>query len=315
VEVSMIYRARHRLIWAGTVVGFLVLPSTATYAQCWGDQAKTRGYANASLLASGKELADHLGDAEIRILDARSPEVYAAGHIPGAINLPIPEITRTINNVPGMLASIVELEEALGRRGVTRNSQVVIYDDFGGDQATRLFWALDYLGHSRVSVLQGGFGLWQHEGRPISREVPKVNTVRYKAQPQSDRLADRTWVRARLQDASVVLVDARSPGEFEGKVPGRDVKRPGHIPGAVNVDWVRNLTTAEPRQFRAAEELAQLYQQAGVTADKEIVVYCRTGVRASHDYFVLRLLGYPRVRLYDGSYVEWAADPSLPIAR
>jgi len=311
----MIYRVRHRWMWAGAVVGILVLPSTAAYAQCWGDQAKITGYANASLLASGKELADHLGDRTLRILDARSPDRYAAGHIPSAINLPIAEITRTLNDVPGMLASIAEVEEALGRRGVTRDSQVVIYDDFGGDQATRLFWALDYLGHSRVSILQGGFGLWQHEGRPISREVPKVTPVRYQGTPRPDRLADRNWVRTRLQDASIVLVDARSPEEFNGTVAGRDVKRPGHIPGAVNVDWVRNLTTAEPRQFKAGGELVRLYQKAGATADKEIVVYCRTGVRASHDYFVLRLLGYPRVRLYDGSYVEWAVDPSLPIAR
>ena len=110
-------------------------------------------------------------------------------------------------------------------------------------------------------------------------------------------------------------MDARSPEEFDGEVPGRDVKRPGRIPGAVNVDWVRNLTTEEPRQVKGGAELARLYRRAGVTPDKEVVAYCRTGVRASHTYFALRLLGYPKVRVYDGSFVEWAADPSLPVVR
>lgn len=306
--------SRRRWILLGTAAAML-LGATKGYAQCWGNQAKTKGYANASLLVSAQELADHLGEADIQILDARPPERYAAGHIPGALNLPVAEITRTIDGVPGMLAPIKEVQEALGRRGVTGDIRVVIYDDFSGDQATRLFWALDYLGHPQVSVLQGGFALWQQEGRPIARELPKGKTVRYKAKLQPDRLADRTWVLARLQDPSIVRVDARSPEEFVGKVPGREVKRPGHIPDAVNVDWVRNLTTTEPRQFRTAEELGRLYREAGVTPDKEVVVYCRTGVRASHDYFVLRLLGYPRVRLYDGSYIEWAADETLPIAR
>ncbi|MFQ5853769.1 MAG: sulfurtransferase, partial [Candidatus Binatia bacterium] len=110
------------------------------------------------------------------------------------------------------------------------------------------------------------------------------------------------------------LVDARSPGEFDGKVPGREISRPGHIPGAVSVDWIRNLTV-EPRQFKSSPKLARIYRKAGATPDKEIIVYCRTGMRASHDYFVLRLLGYQKVRLYDGSYVEWSADTTLPVAR
>lgn len=311
----MVNPPRKRWIWACVGTVGLLLLATMANAQCWGNEAAVKGYANASLLVSGQEVADHLGEAGIRILDARPPERYAAGHIPGAVSLPIAEITRTLNGVPGMLAPIEEIEQALGRRGISRDCYVVIYDDFGGNQATRLFWVLDYLGHPRVSVLQGGFMLWQQEGRPTSENMPKLASVRYQGEPHPDRLADRTWVRAHLKDPSIILVDARSPGEFDGKVPGRQIRRPGHIPGAVNVDWVRNLTTAEPRQFRAGAELARLYGVSGAPPDKEIVVYCRTGMRASHTYFVLRLLGYPRVRLYDGSYVEWSADATLPVAR
>lgn len=306
--------AKHRWGWASAgLVGVLFIVTTAN-AKDWGEEAKAKGYAHASLLVSGRELAAHPGEDNLRILDARPPERYAAGHIPGAVNLPLAAITRTVNGVPEMLVPREELEQVLGRRSVTREMRVVIYDDIGGIQATRLFWALDYLDHPLVSVLDGGLALWQREGRPISRDISTPQVVSYHGDPRPDRVADRAWVKAHLQDPSVVVVDARALEEFTGQVSGKDVKRPGHIPGAVNVDWARNLTETEPRQFKPAGDLASLYRQAGVTPDKEIVVYCRTGVRASHDYFVLRLLGYPRVRLYDGSYLEWSADPTLPVA-
>ncbi|MBI4014128.1 MAG: sulfurtransferase [Candidatus Rokubacteria bacterium] len=297
------------------LAALMALVASPVHADCWGDQAKAKGYPNAALLASTQELADHAGDHVVRVVDARPPDRYAAGHIPGAVNLPVAEITRTIDGMPGMLAPVENVEEALARRGVTRDMPLVVYDEFGGDQATRLFWALDFLGHPRLSVLQGGFGLWQREGRPVARETPSVVPTRYRAAPDPEKVADRARVKARLGDRAVILVDARSPEEFDGEVPGKDVTRPGHIPGAVNVDWVRNLTATEPRQFKDAADLARLYRRAGVTPDREVVVYCRTGVRASHTYFTLRLLGYPRVRLYDGSFVEWAADPNLPVAR
>lgn len=313
-EVVMIRNAS-RWAWAGGLAFGLLLVAPSARAQCWGEEAKAEGYANPGLLASTQEVADHLDEAGIRILDARAPDRYGAGHIPGAVSLPVEDITRTINGVPGMLAPIVEMEQVLGDREITRETQIVIYDDFGGDQATRVFWALEFLGHPRASVLQGGFTLWQLERRRVSGDTPAAAPARYQATPDPARLADLAWVKASLADRGAVLVDARSPEEFDGEVPGRDVKRPGHIPGAVNVDWVRNLTPTGPRQFKAGPDLARLYRRAGVTPDREVVVYCRTGVRASHAYFALRLLGYPRVRLYDGSFVEWAADSSLPVAR
>ena len=311
----MLIRTWIRRAWMAALVLGVLLGAPAARAQCWGDEAKAKGYANPSLLASGQEVADHLGEAGLVILDARSSDRYAAGHIPGAVNLPVADITRTINGVPGMLAPLQDVGRALGARGITRNSRLVIYDDSSADQATRVFWALDFLGHPQVGVLQGGFGLWQREGRPISRDAAPSTPAGYAATPDPVRIADLAWVKTHLDSRSVVLVDARSPEEFDGEVPGRDVKRPGRIPGAVNVDWVRNLTTEEPRQVKGGAELARLYRRAGVTPDKEVVAYCRTGVRASHTYFALRLLGYPKVRVYDGSFVEWAADPSLPVVR
>ncbi len=300
---------------AGALVTALVLAAPPVEAQCWGQGARVDGYANPSLLASTQEVADHLEDAGVRIIDARSPERYAAGHVPGAVSLPVGEITRTVGAVPAMLAPVEEVARALGERGVTRGAHLVVYDEVGGVEATRLFWALEYLGHARASVLQGGFVLWAREGRPVTREAPRLSPARYEAAPDASRLVDLRGVQAALGDPGVVLLDARSPEEFEGKVAGSGVVRAGRIPGAVNVDWTRHLAATDPPRIKGAADLARIYARAGVTANKTVIVYCRTGVRASHTYFVLRLLGYPDVRLYDGSFVEWAAAPGAPVAR
>lgn len=310
----MINHAVQRWAWVSAITAILLIGGMGA-ADSGDGGANNSRYANAPLLISGRDLSRRLNEPGIRILDVRPVEKYGTGHIPGAFNLTTAEITRSLNGIPGMLAPVRVVERALGERGIRPGTLVVIYDDIGGIAATRLFWALDYLGRPGVSILQGGFSLWQQEGRPTSRDVPKATIARFRGEPRPDRLADRSWVQARLKDRSVVIVDARSAEEFSGAVAGRSVKRPGHIPGAVNVDWILNLTQTEPRRFRPSRELTRLYRQAGATPEKEIVVYCHTGARASHAYFALRLLGYPRVRLYDGSYVEWSADPLLPVAR
>jgi thiosulfate/3-mercaptopyruvate sulfurtransferase len=295
---------------AAVVTVLLVLAASGYPAE----QTTSNGYADPALLVTTQQVAAHLQDSTWRLVDVRSSEHYAAGHIPGAVSLPVATITQSSNGTPGMLASIEVVRQALEERGISRESQIVIYDDFGGDRATRLFWVLDYLGHPRMSVLQGGVDVWRQETRPLSQVTPQLQPTTYEAVPDTTKLATLDWVASHLQNPEVLLLDARSPAEFSGQVPGREVQRPGRITGAVNVDWVNNLTTS-PRLFKAGTDLSSLYRQAGVTPDKEIVVYCRTGMRASHDYFVLRLLGYPRVRLYDGSYVEWAANTTVPVAR
>lgn len=301
--------AKTRWTQGSAMVAVLLTVAAARSPQQLGAQS---GYAKAELLVLGQHVAEQPAETTMRLIDVRAPEQYAAGHIPGAVNLPVATITGSRDGIPGMLVPIPTVEQALGARGITQKSWVVIYDAFGGVQATRLFWVLDYLGHPRVSVLQGGFEGWQQEGRPVTREVRQPQVSTYQATPDAAKLADFTWVRTHLQAPEVVLLDARSSAEFTGEVSGRHVKRPGHIPAAVNVDWVRNLT-APPRRFKTGKTLKQMYQDAGVTPENEIVVYCRTGARASHNYFVLRLLGYERVRLYDGSFVEWSNQRTVPV--
>ena len=280
-----------------------------------GEPSASHANTGSTLLVTAQQLADHLRDRNWRIVDIRPPQQYATSHIPGAVHLPIEVITRTLNDTPGMLAPPAHVTRVLSERGISRESRVVIYDDFGGVMATRLFWVLDYLGHPRTSLLQGGFALWKGQGRPTSRKVPQSRTTAYEVTPNAAKLADRSWVKAHLQDSGIILLDARSPREYLGQTAGSPIEHQGHIPGAINLDWVNNLTSTAPRQFKPRADLLQLYKQKNLTPDKEIVVYCRTGMRATHDYFVLRLLGYPRVRLYDGSFVEWSADPTAPVER
>ncbi len=287
------------------LLGIALLGVALGFTHAWGAPRP-------QLLVTPQQVRAHLHDPTWRLVDVRPPAVYQAGHLPGAVNLPIADLTQTRAGIPGMLAPVDVVTQALGARGISSTHRVVIYDDIGGIQAARLFWVLDYLGHGQMALLEGGYQQWLRDGHPIDHTPPQVASTTYRAAPEASRLADKTWVREHLRDARVRLLDARSPAEYTGAVPGRQVPRAGHIPGAVNVDWVNNLTP-EPYRFKALPELQQLYEQAGVTPEQEVAVYCRTGMRAAHDYFVLRLLGYPRVRLYDGSFVEWSADSTLPV--
>ncbi|RMF88071.1 MAG: sulfurtransferase [Nitrospinota bacterium] len=297
-----------------TFISILFLSITGlARAQMTGKVGDPNRYENPQLLITAEELHARLEEPRLRIIDVRSQDAYAQGHIPGAVNLPIGQITVTRNGIPGMLAPQEVVEESLGAVGVTPESRVVIYDEAGGDRATRLFWVLDYYGHPHMAVLDGGFAAWQAAAFPITTAVPAVPKTTYRGTPDPAKLATGEWIRDHLTDPAVVLVDARSRAEFRGKVAGRGVKIAGHIPGAVNIDWVRNLTETAPRKILPPTTLRRLYAEVGISQDKTVVVYCRSGMRASHTYFVLRLLGYPRVRLYDGSWLEWANSGKFPL--
>jgi thiosulfate/3-mercaptopyruvate sulfurtransferase len=258
--------------------------------------------ANAHLLVDAAWLQARLGDPGLRVVDLRASRAYAGGHVPGAINLRVEEMGGT---------AVPALEDRLGRAGVTRDHTVVLYDDQEGLHASRLFLALEYLGHERVHILDGGFPAWSAAGGALTRALPRHPAATYRARPRPDLIAGKASVLAGLGRPDRVLVDARSEAEFQG----RDVRaaRGGHIPGARHVEWTEDLHRGPVPVWRSAGELAALYQAAGVTPDKEVVTYCQTHSRASHTYFTLRLLGYRRLKAYLGSWEEWGNDPRLPV--
>lgn len=257
-----------------------------------------RPYPNPKLLVDPEWLEQHLKDASLRMVDMRPYPLYERGHLPGAVHLDFPRIQSVVDGVPEMVGRPEQIEAVLSGLGVTPETTLVIYDNVYGQVAARFFWTLEYYGYPDARLLDGGWDRWALERRPVTREEPQVTPTQYKVRPQEELLATHEWVLAHLKNPEVLFVDTRSTQEYHAP--------DGHLPGAVNVDWMETLTFRPLPGMRPAVELEALYQGVGATKDKEVVTYCQSGARSSHTYFVLRLLGYPRVRHYDGSWLEWS---------
>ena len=181
---------------------------------------------------------------------------------------------------------------------------MILYSDNGNLWATRLYWILDYLGHTNVRILDGGSARWSLDPSMVAEGEPKVEPEprSFTAQPAPEKLVDADWILEQLEDPEVVFVDARPAEAFER----------GHLPGAVNLPWRDNISWPE-ETFLPAASLAPRFRDAGVSADLTVVSYCQLGVLSAHNYFALKLLGYPDVRLYDGSWADWTTDPERPV--
>lgn len=289
--------------WLWMLLALLVLGSARSFA-------RAAEYRNAQLLIETPELASTLSTPGVCVLDVRPPEEYRLGHLPGAVNLPAPATESLESNRRGFPLSSDRAQQLFQAAGVNASSRVILYDDQGNRFAARVFYVLEFFGHPRVQVVNGGFKKWLSEGRPTSTDVPNVAPGDFKPVPNAAVIATSEWVAEHLKDPNVKLVDARSPGEYRGeKVLGA---RGGHIPGAVNIEWTRAIEPGAIKTFLDAARLQQLFDSSQVTRDREVVTYCQMGTRAAEIYFALRLLGYERVRNYDGSWEDWSANPALP---
>jgi thiosulfate/3-mercaptopyruvate sulfurtransferase len=273
-------------------------------------------YARPELLISSEELATLLGKPDVKVVDTRDAEDYAAGHVEGAVSLPRKQTQALDRGVPDVVAPVEKLEGLLGRLGIAATDTVVVYDDMVGEPVARVFWTLELLGHGKVRVLNGGMRKWAIEKRPVSKEMPAVTPVKYTAKPDWTKIADAAYVLTAVGKPEFQIIDTRSAREWAGDVASRQVKRAGRIPGAVNVDWEANLTTVDGvKVVKPADQLAAVYAGVGVTPDKETLVYCRTGMRSSHTYLALKLLGFTKVRNYSNSMIEWGNRAELPLTK
>ena len=277
-------------------------------------------YAHPEVLVDTEWVAQHLKDPKVRFVEVDvDVAAYESGHIPGAVGWHWKEELET--PVRRNVASRDQIEDLLSRSGIGPDTTIVLYGDSSNWFAAYAFWLLKYHGHRDVRLLNGGRQKWQAEGRPTATARPTYPRVAYSAKgPEPSIRALRDFILPRVGQPGVALVDVRSPKEYKGELlapehlPQEGAQRGGHIPGAKNIVW--SEAVREDGTFKSADELQALYAGQGVTADQEVIAYCRIGERSSHTWFVLKyLLGYPQVRNYDGSWTEWGSLIDAPIER
>jgi thiosulfate/3-mercaptopyruvate sulfurtransferase len=270
-------------------------------------------YANPQLLIGPQELAGDLEEPSRRptLLDLRPAELFAQGHLPHAVHLDLFGISLTDTD-PGPLKSFLwMIEHLLATRGVSADRPVVVYDSDSGIRAARAFWFLELFGHPNVRLLDGGVRAWTAAGLPLNRESEAPTATSWTGERRAEVLATWRDVADRLDRSDVAILDTRTDGEYCGTTVR--AARGGAIPGAIHLEWTRNL--GPDGAFKPASELAAMYAEAGITPDREVVSYCQGGYRAAHSYLALRLLGYPRLRSYLGSWKEWGDREDLPIEK
>jgi thiosulfate/3-mercaptopyruvate sulfurtransferase len=271
---------------------------------------------NEELLVTTAQLARRLNDSRTVVVHVgRDRATYDAGHIPGARFLPLSSLVTEVNGVPNELPAPEQLEAAFEGVGVGDGTRVVLYGDLAGLAAARAFFTLDYLGKIDAALLDGGLEQWRAENRPVETAAPEARQGSLTVRLRTDVLVDADYIAANLgNDSTLVLVDARPPAEYSGETPGDGITRPGHIPGAHSMFWRTALVSDTDLRLRSPQVLAAAYTLADAAQRDTVIVYCRTGVQASHAYFVARYLKRP-VRMYDGSFIDWSRrGEAYPVA-
>ena len=268
-------------------------------------------YSRPELLVDTAWLAAHLQEPNVRIVDLR-PRGYAEGHIPGAVWLDNNAI-RIANRPPTFLPTPAEFQELMARLGIDNNTRVIAYDERGGIYAARLWWILNYYGHTNVALLDGGWTKWTAESRAANAAVPAYTRTEFKVKPGTVKVATADDVRAAINKSGTKLVDARTQGEIEGK-DLRNIKRGGYIESSVPVYWEDTLDPTT-KAFKRAAEIQKLYRDKGIRSSDDVITYCQVGMRAAHDLFTLALIGHDlsKLRNYYGSWEEWGNRDDTPI--
>ena len=270
-----------------------------------------KGFPDERFLVDVAWLRAHLDDPRLRLIDGRTPEEYAAGHIPGAANVSFGTLGTPDTDPAGLADFNARQVAALRAAGVEEDSLVVTYEGFSGTNAARGVWVLDYYGHAGAHLLDGGLQAWAATGGQLSTEPSVVAPGNFAPRYHPDRLATYRDILDRLGRDDVVILDTRRLTEHVGTE--YRTARGGTIPGAIHLQWSNGIDAAGT--LRTADELRDLFARHGVTPDKEIVAFCGGGYRSSHTYLQLKMLGYPNIRNYLGSWGEWGNREGLPIER
>ena len=277
-------------------------------------------YVHPEVLVDSQWVADRLNDPNVRLIEASEDVLlYEVGHIPGAVKLDWhvdvqDPVSRDFVDQEG-------LEKLLGGWGIDNDTTIVLYGDRNNWYAAHSFWLFTMYGAKNVKIYNGGRSKWEAESRPFTKEVPHFAPTTYRAQPANEEIrAFRDQIAPRLKDSNLRLIDVRSPQEYTGELlhmvnyPQEGAQRGGHIPGAKSIPWATAANA--DGTFKSADELSRIYRGKDIIPDKDIITYCRIGERSAHTWFVLtQLLGYEKVRNYDGSWTEWGSLVRAPIEK
>ncbi len=264
---------------------------------------------------------EHLESPGVRVVEVSEDVLlYHDWHVPGAVQV-VWERDAQRQDVRDVIDR-AGFERLMSRLGISNDTTVVLYGDKSNWWACYFFWLMKYYGHKDVRIMDGGRKKWEMEGKPKDRETPHYPPTRYRASPPDEdiRAYAQDILNKLLLGEDFSLIDVRSPQEYSGELlhmpdyPQEGAQRGGHIPGAVNLPW--GLNVREDWTFKDEKSLKELYASKGITPDREVITYCRIGERSALTWFVLKyLLGFPKVRNYDGSWTEWGNMVRVPIKR
>lgn len=265
------------------------------------------------LLLEAEQLAAMLtsGDHNLLILDTSNAVNYHKHHIPGAIHIEPQSLQAGTIPAPGKLPSIKQLTELFSRVGLSADKHVIAYDDEGGGWAGRLIWTLDVLGHKNYSYLNGGLHAWVNENHPIETITNTGNAVDYKVNIDTTPIAEIDDIIPHLNDNNFAIWDARSAAEHHGSTVL--AKHGGHIPGAINIDWLELIDRQNNMRLIDLDNLQQRLNTLGLSKDKHIATHCQSHHRSGLTYLAMKILGYANIKGYHGSWSEWGNRDDTPI--
>ena len=277
-------------------------------------------YAHPEYLVETDWVAEHLNDANVRIIESdEDPLLYAIGHIPGAVQ--VDWFSTLQHPLRRDFLTKEKFEEALSSLGIGNDTIVVFYGDKSNWFACYALWLFQYYGHQNVKIMNGGRLKWEKENRPLVKEVVTYAKTAYHAKEADKSIRAFRDEVLKQSNAKKPLVDVRSPKEYSGELvhmpnyPQEGATRGGHIPGAVSIPWATAVNEADST-FKTPDELRALFEGKDIKPNGEVIAYCRIGERSSLTWFVLKyLLGYPKVKNYDGSWTEWGNLVDAPIEK
>lgn len=264
------------------------------------------------LLVEPEQLTSRKNNSgDVVIVDLCKASIYEQSHVPGAIHIEYSDIVTARPPVMGLVPNTDQLGKVMSQSGIKPSDTVVAYDDEGGGKAARFLYTLDIIGHKNYALLNGGLHAWANEGHPLETITNKRPASHYSITINPKPVATREYIQSRLDSDELQLIDSRSPAEYDGSK--KFAEKGGHIPGAVCLDWVNLMDPQHNLRLKSKEEIMRILTDLNIEPDKTTVVYCQTHHRSALTYFVLKYLGFKKIKGYPGSWSQWGNDPNTPV--